>query len=81
MAQLLGCDVARVEQTLLKLQRFDPPGIFARSLAECLALQLKERNRFDPAMQRLVENLPLLASARRAAADAALRRRCRGSRR
>ncbi|HZT51636.1 MAG TPA: RNA polymerase factor sigma-54 [Stellaceae bacterium] len=62
VAELLGCPVGRVEATLVKLQRFDPPGIFARNLAECLAIQLKERNRFDPAMQRLVENLPLLAS-------------------
>jgi RNA polymerase sigma-54 factor len=62
VAELLGCPVSRVEATLARLQRFDPPGIFARSLAECLAIQLKERNRFDPAMQRLVENLPLLAS-------------------
>ena len=62
IAELLGCTVSRVEATLARLQRFDPPGIFARSLAECLAIQLKERNRFDPAMQRLVENLPLLAN-------------------
>jgi len=62
VAQLLGCDVARVEATLMRLQRFDPPGIFARNLGECLALQLKERNRYDPAMQRLIENLPLLAT-------------------
>ena len=40
---------------------FDPSGIGARSLAECLALQLRERDRFDPAMQALVANLPLVA--------------------
>ncbi|HKR18971.1 MAG TPA: RNA polymerase factor sigma-54 [Stellaceae bacterium] len=62
IAELLSCDVARVEKTLTLLQRFDPAGIFARNLAECLALQLKERDRFDPAMQALVENLPLLAN-------------------
>ncbi|HUZ71920.1 MAG TPA: RNA polymerase factor sigma-54 [Stellaceae bacterium] len=62
VAELLGCTVRRVELTLERLQRFDPAGIFARNLAECLAIQLKERNRFDPAMQRLIENLPLLAS-------------------
>jgi RNA polymerase sigma-54 factor len=53
--------VARTEATLDKLQRFDPPGIFARNLAECLALQLKERDRYDPAMQALIAHLPLLA--------------------
>jgi RNA polymerase sigma-54 factor len=61
-AELLGCDVARVEGVLKKLQRFDPSGIFARNLAECLTIQLKERNRFDPAMEALLDNLPLLAS-------------------
>jgi len=44
-----------------RLQRFDPAGLFARSLSECLALQLRERNRLDPAMQALLDNLELLA--------------------
>ncbi|MBI4183484.1 MAG: RNA polymerase factor sigma-54 [Proteobacteria bacterium] len=61
VARLFGCERARVEAVLARLQRFDPPGIFARSLAECLALQLKERNRLDPAMQALLDNLPLVA--------------------
>ena len=43
------------------MQTLEPTGVFARSLAECLALQLKERDRFDPAMQALIENLPALA--------------------
>lgn len=61
VAELMGCDVARIERVLQQLQHFDPPGMFARNLAECLAIQLKERNRYDPAMQTLIENLPLLA--------------------
>ena len=52
---------------LARVQEFDPPGVFARDLAECLGLQLRDRNRLDPAMQRLLEHLPLLA-ARNAAA-------------
>jgi len=67
IAERLDCDVERVEATLALMQRFDPPGIFARNLAECLALQLKDRNRFDPAMEALLSNLPLLASRDRAA--------------
>jgi RNA polymerase sigma-54 factor len=62
LADRLGCPVERVEATLARMQRFDPPGICARNLAECLAIQLRERDRFDPAMQKLIENLPLLAS-------------------
>jgi RNA polymerase sigma-54 factor len=61
VAELLGCSRERVEAVLRRLQRFDPPGIFARDLAECLALQLIERDRLDPAMRTLLDNLPLLA--------------------
>ncbi|MBT5013389.1 MAG: RNA polymerase sigma-54 factor, partial [Rhodospirillaceae bacterium] len=57
----LGCDLDQVEDVLGKLQKFDPPGIFARDLGECLALQLQERDRYDPAMQTLLDNLDLLA--------------------
>jgi RNA polymerase sigma-54 factor len=46
---------------LIRMQTLEPTGVFARTLAECLALQLKERDRFDPAMQALIENLPALA--------------------
>jgi RNA polymerase sigma-54 factor len=66
-AARLGCTAARIEKVLARLQDLDPPGIFARSLPECLALQLRDRNRLDPAMQRLLDHLPLLA-ARNAAA-------------
>lgn len=61
-AALLGCDLARIEAVLERLQRFDPCGVFARTLKECLALQLKERDRLDPCMARLLDNLPLLAN-------------------
>jgi len=61
VAQLLNCKVERVQATLTKLQGCDPPGIFARNLAECLSLQLRDRNRLDPAMKALLANLDLLA--------------------
>ncbi len=64
IAAALGIEVAEVEAVLSQLQRFDPPGILARNLAECLALQLKELNRFDPAMEALCNHLPLLAERR-----------------
>jgi len=57
----LGCSTAIVEEVLKKLQEIDTPGLFARNLSECLALQLRELNRLDPAMQALLENLDLLA--------------------
>src|SRR3546814_18831407 len=56
-----GCTMARAESVLDRLQRFDPPGIFARNLSACLALQLRDRNRLDPAMQALLGHLDILA--------------------
>ncbi len=61
IAETLGCPPERVEATLIRVQGFDPTGIFARSLSECLSLQLRERDRFDPAMAALMENLDLVA--------------------
>ena len=61
IAMLNNVSVAQVEKVLAKFQTFDPPGIGARNLRECLAIQLQEKDRFDPAMQKLIENLPLLA--------------------
>ena len=43
------------------IQTFDPTGVGARDLAECLALQAKEADRYDPCMARLIDNLDLLA--------------------
>jgi RNA polymerase sigma-54 factor len=60
-AEKLGTVTAEIEAVLRILQRFDPPGVFARDLAECLAIQLKEQDRFDPAMQALISRLDLLA--------------------
>ncbi len=61
VAERLGCPLEQVEAVLARLQQFDPPGIFARSLKECLALQLSEANRLDPAMQALLDHLDLVA--------------------
>ncbi len=61
VAERLGTPLERVERILAVIHTFDPTGVGARDLAECLAIQLRERDRFDPAMQALIENLPLLA--------------------
>ena len=60
-AERLGAAQADVDAVVSVLQKFDPPGVCARNLSECLAIQLRELNRYDPAMQALVENLDLLA--------------------
>jgi len=69
----LGCGPDRIASVLERLQELDPPGVFARDLRECLALQLRDRNRLDPAMQTLLDNLQLLAARN----GAALMRLCR----
>lgn len=61
VAGRLNCDVGVVAEILGRLQQLNPPGIFARDLKECLALQLKERNHLDPAMQALLDHLDVLA--------------------
>ncbi|MCC5997035.1 MAG: RNA polymerase factor sigma-54 [Oceanicaulis sp.] len=70
-AQRLGVTRSETEAVLERLQQFEPCGVMARSLQECLALQLKERDRLDPAMAALVDNLPLLAKHDYAALKAA----------
>lgn len=61
IADRLGCDLTRVEAVLAVCHGFEPTGVMARSVPECLKLQLIERNRFDPAMACLLDNLDLLA--------------------
>lgn len=61
IAQRLGTDEAEVERVLTIMHGFEPTGVMARSVSECLGLQLAERNRLDPAMQAMLDNLPLLA--------------------
>jgi RNA polymerase sigma-54 factor len=75
VAEKLGAPLAEVEAVLAIVQGFDPPGVCARTLTECLAIQLRERDRFDPAMQALVARLELVARRD----FAALRRICQVS--
>ena len=61
LAARLGCEVAVVEYVRQTMQRFEPVGMFARDLRECLEVQLRELRRWDPCMERLLLNLDLLA--------------------
>lgn len=61
VAEQLGAPVEAIEAVLLKLQGCDPVGVFARNVRECLALQLREKDRLDPMMARLLDNLELIA--------------------
>jgi RNA polymerase sigma-54 factor len=64
MANRLGVPRMQVEAVLDGIQRFDPTGVGARDLAECLRLQVIEADRHDPAMARLLDNLDLLAAGK-----------------
>jgi RNA polymerase sigma-54 factor len=66
ISELTGAPVGLIEQALQLVQGLDPPGVGARSLAECLALQAKAADRYDPAMARLIDNLDLLSKGRTA---------------
>ena len=59
-----GASMREAEEALALVQDLDPPGVGARNLAECLALQAKAADRYDPAMARLIDNLDLLAKGR-----------------
>ncbi|RWG73252.1 MAG: RNA polymerase sigma-54 factor [Mesorhizobium sp.] len=64
IAARLGADMGAVARALAVCQTFEPAGLFARDLAECLSLQLAARDRLDPAMKALVANLDMLAEIR-----------------
>ncbi len=61
VADRLGVDIEDVEAVLGVLQTFDPIGVCARDLRECLRLQLAEKDRLDPVMERFLENIDLFA--------------------
>jgi RNA polymerase sigma-54 factor len=61
VAERLGCGEDLLDSVLAVLQGFEPVGVCARDVRECLAIQLKDRNRYDPAMAALLDNLALLA--------------------
>ena len=60
-AQNFNITLALIERTLKKIQEFDPPGIFARNLSECIEIQLKLKKLFNSKYHFLVRNLELLA--------------------
>ncbi len=62
LASKLQTSSETLQQILNRMKEFEPTGIFAENLAECLKLQLQEQNRFDPAIENLLNNLDLLAT-------------------
>ncbi len=61
LQERLACSEERLQKLLTTLKGFDPTGVFASSLEECLSLQLAEQDRLDAPMRALLDNLSLLA--------------------
>jgi len=64
LGDTLGVEQKDIDRVLAKLQSFDPTGVCARNLSECLAIQLKEKNHFDPAMETMLKHLNLLGDGK-----------------
>lgn len=61
LAEQLTCSEDRIDRLLDTMKGFDPTGIFANDLEECLALQLEEKGTLDAPMKKLLANLKLIA--------------------
>lgn len=62
LATKLGCKIEMIESTLKEIQQFDPPGIFARDLPECLRLQCQDKGILTPEIEKVFLHLDLLAA-------------------
>jgi RNA polymerase sigma-54 factor len=72
IAEAVSVGLEMVEAVWARLRQIEPAGLFARTVAECLGAQLAERDRLDPAMKALLDNLDLVAAGE----PGQLRRRC-----
>lgn len=61
VAEDLGVELFEAEAALTLVQSLDPTGVGARNLAECIAIQAREADRYDPCMAALISNLDLVA--------------------
>lgn len=62
LAKRLGASEEEIEAVIQRLQQMEPVGVFARSLTECLRLQLADMNRLDPVMETFLDNIEMMAS-------------------
>jgi len=72
LAETLGATKEEIDAVIGRLQQLEPVGVFARSLTECLRLQLDDMNRLDPIMETLLANLEMIARGELAG----LRKKC-----
>ena len=60
LASFSGFERSEIENVLIKMQNFEPNGVFARNLKECLIIQLKNEDRLTDHKKQIIENLELL---------------------
>lgn len=56
IASYFGTDTEIVEDLLSDLQSLDPSGVCARTLEECLKLQLERRDMLTPVLESIIDN-------------------------
>ncbi|RTK92649.1 MAG: RNA polymerase sigma-54 factor [Rickettsiales bacterium] len=61
-ADILKCDEEIVCDVLKIMQSFDPAGVFARDLKECLLIQLSDQENVDQSLLMMVQNIDLIAN-------------------
>ena len=57
-----GFKLAKIEAILIQMQTFEPNGVFARNLKECLKIQLKNTEKFDSNKNIIIDNIEMLGS-------------------
>ncbi len=61
LVEIIGCDQTMIEKIIVRMQKFEPTGVFARNLSECLRIQLDYAQKLTPEMEILIQNFDLLA--------------------
>lgn len=61
LMERIGCKPDILDTVLTRVKQFDPTGVFAADLPECLALQLEEEGVLTRAAQTVLDNLDILA--------------------
>ena len=56
IAMSCDADINELEKALELIQSFDPPGIGARDLAECLRIQLKRKGKLTPLLDEIISS-------------------------
>ena len=62
ISKFSGYKLELIEDVLVRMQSFEPNGVFARNIKECLSIQLKNSDNLDETKKLIIENLELLGN-------------------